>query len=302
MKKTKLPKTIQDLLVCPVTHRSLRWEQHDSCEFLVANDRRYPIVNGVPNMVPTPPPQQLIQQWETWQQLQRQGAATYEMAPQLNLANGEDDEPVKFAGFLQANGLTLDVGCGPQAMKPAYISDAAELDYIGMDPLPGHQPKTFPFIQGIGEALPFPDASFDNIIFHSSLDHMLDFRIALREAQRILKTGGQVIISTDHIKGKLHEQGHSIPKWIGIIYKGTRQFIKGIPRMGLIPMIRYMSAVMKLQVPDGAMDFFHLHFPHVEEIMTELNELCFADIRNEHFDGQIFIACRKSSPKMVDIA
>jgi SAM-dependent methyltransferase len=290
----KLSKTIKDILVCPVTHASLHREQQDSCEFLVANNRRYPVVNGVPNMVPTPPPKQLVQQWRTWEQLQRQGATTYEMAPLLNLANREDDEPKKFANFMQANGLTLDVGCGPQEMKPAYISDAANLKYIGMDPLLGHQPKTFPFIQGIGEALPFPDMIFDNIIFHSSLDHMLDYRIALREAQRVLKKGGQVIISTDHIKGKVHEQGGSCKRWIGIIYKGIRQLIKGIPQMGFVPMAQYISAVMKLRVPDGAMDYFHLHFPHVEEIINELSELFFDGIRKKHFDGQIFIACRKS--------
>ncbi len=245
-------------------------------------------------MVPTPPPEPLLQQWETWQQLQRQGEATYEMAPQLNLANEEDNEPGEFANFMQANGLTLDVGCGPQATKPVYISNADNLEYIGMDPLLGHQPKTFSFIQGIGEALPFPDTSFDNVLFHFSLDHMLDFRLALREAQRVLKIGGQVVISTDYIKGKLHEPGDSSPSWIEIICKGLRQIIKGIPRIGLIQMVRYLSAVMKLRVPDGAMDFFHLHFPHVEELMTELNELHFTDIRNKHIDRIILIAGHKS--------
>jgi ubiquinone/menaquinone biosynthesis C-methylase UbiE len=45
-----------------------------------------------------------------------------------------------------------------------------------------------------GEDLPFPDASFDVIVFNGSLHHMPDFRKALQEAFRVIRGKGHVFI------------------------------------------------------------------------------------------------------------
>jgi ubiquinone/menaquinone biosynthesis C-methylase UbiE len=49
---------------------------------------------------------------------------------------------------------------------------------------------------GFGESLPFGDASFDCVMFNTSLDHILDWRRAIDEARRVLVSGGLLYICT----------------------------------------------------------------------------------------------------------
>ena len=287
---SNLSQKIEELLVCPVTHSPLHRERHGNMEFFVAGNRRYPIINNVPNMVPTPPPKQLMQQWKIWEQLQRNGEIAYEEAPHLNLADKDSEQSKQFEKFINAQGLILDVGCGPQKYLPAYMSETDGLDYVGIDPLIGQQSREFIFIQGIGESLPFSSSSFDHVIFHLSLDHVLDCTMVLNEAHRILKVGGRVSISTDNIDEKQQDNNISSIKWTGIIRKGLRQLLKGIPRMGLFPMIHYMLLIMKLRVPDGAVDYFHMNFPRTDKLPEQLNDLCFEKLRKERCGEQFFIS------------
>lgn len=48
--------------------------------------------------------------------------------------------------------------------------------------------------QGIAEALPFADASFDYVISRYSAHHWQDVGLALREARRVLKPGGTLVV------------------------------------------------------------------------------------------------------------
>lgn len=48
--------------------------------------------------------------------------------------------------------------------------------------------------RGIGEALPFADASFEIVLFHSALDHCVDYAKALDECGRVLVPGGMLSI------------------------------------------------------------------------------------------------------------
>jgi ubiquinone/menaquinone biosynthesis C-methylase UbiE len=50
------------------------------------------------------------------------------------------------------------------------------------------------FEQGRGEAIPFPDASFDRVLALVSLHHMPDQRKALEEMHRVLRPGGRVAL------------------------------------------------------------------------------------------------------------
>jgi ubiquinone/menaquinone biosynthesis C-methylase UbiE len=53
-------------------------------------------------------------------------------------------------------------------------------------------------VQGDATRLPLPDASFDKLILSEVLEHLEDDAAALREAARVLKTGGVCAITVPH--------------------------------------------------------------------------------------------------------
>jgi hypothetical protein len=89
------------------------------------------------------------------------------------------------------SGLVLDVGSDKPSHSMQLLPSACE--YLGLDPYAGW--GEFRVI-GLGEILPFRDASIDAVLFNTSLDHILDYHTAIEEAHRVLKPGGSVVIAT----------------------------------------------------------------------------------------------------------
>ena len=88
-------------------------------------------------------------------------------------------------------GLILDIGCYDPLIGSALFPKEAK--YLGLDPmLSGDSFR----VSSIAEILPFADKSFDNIVFSTSLDHILDYHTAIEEAYRVLKDNGMLIIDT----------------------------------------------------------------------------------------------------------
>jgi ubiquinone/menaquinone biosynthesis C-methylase UbiE len=57
--------------------------------------------------------------------------------------------------------------------------------------------RSSPFrLIGFGEFLPFRNGSVDNVVFNTSLDHIMDWRRSIGEARRVLKPGGCLTIAT----------------------------------------------------------------------------------------------------------
>lgn len=91
-----------------------------------------------------------------------------------------------------AHGQVLDVGCDDPRIGAGLLPSGAR--YVGLDPFCR---RSEPFrVIGFGEQLPFSDASFDCVVFNTSLDHILDWRRAISEAKRVLVPGGRMYIAT----------------------------------------------------------------------------------------------------------
>lgn len=92
----------------------------------------------------------------------------------------------------ECRGTVLDVGCDNVDISAKLFDKGCS--YIGLDPF-SNSKSSFRVI-GVGECLPIRDESIDNVVFNTSLDHMLDYHQALEEARRVLRPGGSIYIST----------------------------------------------------------------------------------------------------------
>ena len=97
----------------------------------------------------------------------------------------------------------LDVGCGAgelvrwmrsQGARATGVECGAEMRARALAADPGHAAS---YVDGVGQDLPFDDASFDAVVFSASLHHVPvdDIPAALREARRVVRRGGVVYIS-----------------------------------------------------------------------------------------------------------
>lgn len=91
-----------------------------------------------------------------------------------------------------ASGLVLDVGCDDPRIGASLLPPEAR--YVGLDPFCTRE-EPFRLI-GVGEHLPFADATLDGVMYNTSLDHLLDWRRGLQEAARVLKPSGTLFLAT----------------------------------------------------------------------------------------------------------
>ncbi|MCL8209143.1 MAG: class I SAM-dependent methyltransferase [Actinomycetia bacterium] len=100
----------------------------------------------------------------------------------------------------------LDVGCGTGVVTRDLARDAGPRgEVVGLDPSVGmlaaarrapRHPAAAPiqWVEGYGENLPFPDASFDRVTAQFSLRNMMDWRRGLAEMRRVLRPGGRLVV------------------------------------------------------------------------------------------------------------
>jgi SAM-dependent methyltransferase len=101
---------------------------------------------------------------------------------------------------LAPGGRTLDVACGTAHLAAGITARGGQ--GWGIEPsqeMLGISRWVYPaesatLVRGVAETLPFRDASFDKVICQGSLDHFVAPRDFMREAARIVRPDGRVIV------------------------------------------------------------------------------------------------------------
>jgi SAM-dependent methyltransferase len=288
---------LRDLLVCPVCHSDLPFSNNSVEDSVRCSccGRSYLLNHSVFNMTPSPLPDEVVKsKWKVWETLQDNGLLSYTKAPEFNLSIGAREDAQAFKTFAQPSGLILDVGCGPQT-RPSYLSKAGEL--VGIDPLVGQQPRGFSFVQGIGEYLPFRDQTFDQILYASSLDHIIDPRRSLREAARCLKPTGHISLWIDGLGSDRSTKQSRWERYLILTKKGFKSLLRHrwLTKMGPLRTLSYVSSVARMRVPEGASDCFHFVHLNLTDVNGWLSELGLIVVRQQEYPeaDSVFIRAGK---------
>lgn len=132
-------------------------------------------------------------------------------------------------------------GCG----LGMYVRHLAELGYytLGLDidferVRQGAQSGVAQLHVAAGEALPYPDESFDAVLSHEVIEHVSDDRLVAREMLRVLRPGGRVILFCPNRWYPFETHGHY---WRGRYHFGNTPLINYLPnslRNQLAPHVR----------------------------------------------------------------
>src|SRR5262249_35912589 len=91
----------------------------------------------------------------------------------------------------------LDAGAGESRFKDLF----AHAEYVGIDFAQGERSWDYSNLDVVGrlEELPFPDASFDDVVSIVVLEHTPQPGRVIQEFQRVLKPGGMVHLVVPHM-------------------------------------------------------------------------------------------------------
>lgn len=123
----------------------------------------------------------------------------------------------------------LDIGCG----LGAYVANFGRFtnEAYGMDVDPprvqeGRRRGIGNLMLAAAEALPFGDGTFDVIVLNEVIEHVRDDRATLREALRVLRPGGAVVIFAPNRLYPFETHG---------VYLGKRYVFGNIPLVNWLP-------------------------------------------------------------------
>ncbi|HUY72961.1 MAG TPA: class I SAM-dependent methyltransferase [Candidatus Dormibacteraeota bacterium] len=116
-----------------------------------------------------------------------------------------------------ADSHVLDLGCGRGGVVELIWRDVKLA--AGLDPdspsLSEHRAPGMPVIRGVGERLPFADASFDLVVCVWVMEHLKEPETMLREVRRVLRPGGHFIFLTPNLHNPLmwlNRLGKALPR------------------------------------------------------------------------------------------
>lgn len=112
-------------------------------------------------------------------------------------------------------GRVLDIGCGPGHLAASLHAAGREVIAMDKDPRQVHiARRNHPGLEvreGDAAALPFQDGTFDVVVTSESYHHWTDQDAGVREARRVLATGGRFVV----IEGCADVEKHEAEAFLG---------------------------------------------------------------------------------------
>ncbi len=137
-------------------------------------------------------------------------------------------EMILAAAGERLKGRLLENGCGV-GMYAAHLLPYAAGGLVGLeyDFERARQARGAAelIVNAAGEALPFPDETFDAILSHEVLEHVADDALATREMARVLRRGGRILLFVPN-------RGYPFETH-GVYWRGRYHF-------GNIPLVNYL--------------------------------------------------------------
>jgi len=207
-----------EALACPLCYQSLtyhltRLEGQYIIEgvFTCSNcQKSFPITNGIPNFLIVQHNDKvknwILSQKNFLKYVQRRMSSK----KSSNQTVIQQQIYEKLTNLIRFKEPILDVGSGTCWLYNFLKRD----DYFGIDPIDPvkSRPDMFSkkifylnFIQGTGEYLPFKSNFFSTVLFLASLQHMIEPKYVLFQAERVLRMGGEIVIMAPYC-GKIYNK------------------------------------------------------------------------------------------------
>ena len=124
----------------------------------------------------------------------------------------------RLASVIPARGTVLDVGSGDGGVAKTLMDQRPDLEVTGIDVLVRPDPL-IPVTAFDGRVIPYPDKSFDEVMFVDVLHHTEDPGVLLAEAQRVARRG---IVCKDHlVAGVAAKSTLRVMDWFGNAHHGV---------------------------------------------------------------------------------
>ncbi|MCH8994267.1 MAG: class I SAM-dependent methyltransferase [Chloroflexi bacterium] len=120
----------------------------------------------------------------------------------------------------------LDIGCGIGAYVRKLQEFSERVYGIDIDPARVHQTELNSLTVAVSERLPFADGTFDVVLLNEVIEHVQDDAETLREACRVLRPGGHVVIFAPNRLYPFETHG---------VYLGKRYVFGNMPLVNYLP-------------------------------------------------------------------
>jgi SAM-dependent methyltransferase len=107
------------------------------------------------------------------------------------------------------NATILDLGCGDGKLTKLFSKKIGSNKIFGTDFFPSDIKKANKvgvkcIKTNLNETFPFKNESFDVLISHFSLEHIIHLRNFVKECIRVLKPGGYILVTSDNLNSWLN--------------------------------------------------------------------------------------------------